>query len=195
MRDWKNVKTYSRYSSRVAELMAQSLTVEEIIDVVRDPRYAPYPLTEAELSVLRCWLTNGRDGAVTLAQLQSGRVGERFDGTLVRVISVSRYALTMKTNDLDLVPHFTADHRLITKYRFMKYEEFELDDGIHRVVVTALDLNHFWATKPTEREWARLSQTYVYQFICGRWKRARNEFARIYEAAYSHAKIWRNEGK
>jgi hypothetical protein len=69
-------------------------------------------------------------------------------------------------------------------YSFLKYDDYMLEDGIHRVITTDINLSTFWRAEPTSQEKKWLRNVYVYRRRDGVWRRAVGKYAADYKKAY-----------
>ncbi len=89
---------------------------------------------------------------------------------------------------IDITPQFDAEGRLLKRYSFLNYDDYQVEDSVYRVVEVSLNKQRFWRSHVRDTDLRKYYRVGVYRIYKGRWNKTQTKFAREYLEAYKMMK-------
>ena len=145
-------------------------------------------LNNHELSILQVWIDCEFSLRKTLQELY--RITQRT----YRLYNITRFFLHSGSlfykllKRIDITPQFDEDGRLLKRYSFLNYEDYQVEDSVYRVVEVSLNKQRFWRSHIRDTDLRKYNRVAVYRIYNGRWNKTQTKFAREYLEAYKMMK-------
>jgi hypothetical protein len=150
-------------------------------------------LSNHDLSILQVWIDCEFSLRKTLQDLH--QITQRT----YRLHSITRLFLHAGSlfykllKRIDITPQFDAKGRLLKRYSFLNYDEYQVEDSVYRVVEVSLNKQRFWRSHVRDIDERKYYRVAVYRMYKDRWNKTQTKFAREYLEAYKMMKRMMNE--